>query len=83
MDRGYFLKLARVLLINDYQALKGGALSLMEKRPQVIAKRTKVAELQELLPTQAVFLTDYQGISVAGMLNCVLKCHAWHQLSGS
>ena len=38
----------------------------MEKKPQVIAKEQKVAELQELFAnSQAVFLTDYRGISVA------------------
>ena len=38
----------------------------MEKKPQVIAKEQKVAELQELLGNpQAVFPTDYRGISVA------------------
>ena len=38
----------------------------MEKKPQVIAKEQKVAEMQELFAnSQAVFLTDYRGISVA------------------
>ena len=38
----------------------------MEKKPQVIAKEQKVAVLQELFNNaQAVFLTDYRGISVA------------------
>ena len=38
----------------------------MEKKPQVIAKEQKVAELQDLFAnSQAVFLTDYRGISVA------------------
>ena len=38
----------------------------MEKKPQVIAKEQKVAELQELFTnSEAVFLTDYRGISVS------------------